>query len=72
MTVYFNPDYTDVTDNVGKSQNLIYYNPSAPSYKIHILETTLAQDQMIDISMTNNKIVRAIPASQGKIYTQIV
>lgn len=72
MTVYFNPDYTDLTDNNGNRQNLINYNSSRPTYKIHILETNLAQDQIIDISMSNDKITRKIPASQGKIYTQII
>ena len=72
MTVYFDPSYTDLTDNNNNSVNLITYNTNTPSYKIHILETNLAQDQLIDINMTNDKIVRAIPASQGKIYTQII
>ena len=72
MTIYFNPSYTDLTDNDNNSLNLITYNTNTPSYKIHILETNLAQDQVIDINMTNDKIVREIPASQGKIYTQVI
>jgi len=72
MTVYFNPSYTDLTDNNNNSLNLVTYNQNTPSYKIHILETNLAQDQVIDINMTNNKIVREIPASEGKIYSQLV
>ena len=71
MTVYFNPSYTDLLDDKGNNINVIAYGQSAPTYKIHILETNLAQDQVINITMTNNKIVRAIPASEGKIYTQI-
>jgi hypothetical protein len=72
MTIYFNPSYTDLTDNAGRSQNVITYNTNTPSYKIQILETNLAQGQVIDINMSNDKIVREIPASQGKIYTQVV
>jgi len=72
MTVYFNPSYTDLSDNNNNSLNLITYNQNTPSYKIHILETNLAQDQVIDINMTNNKIVREIPASEGKIYSQLI
>lgn len=71
MTVYFNPSYTDLLDDKGNSINVIAYGQSAPTYKIHILETNLAQDQVINITMTNNKIVRVIPVSEGKIYTQI-
>ena len=71
MTVYFNPSYTDLIDNNGNNINVIAYGQSAPTYKIQVLETNLAQDQVINITMTNNKIVRAIPASEGKIYTQI-
>ena len=72
MKIYFNPSYTDLTDNKNEKLNVITYNTTTPSYKIHILETNLAQDQMIDINMTNDKIVRAIPASEGKIYTQVI
>lgn len=72
MTIYFNPSYTDLTDNQNNRLNVVTYNPNSPSYKIHILETNLAQDQVIDINMTNNKIVREIPASEGKIYTQVI
>jgi len=72
MTVYFNPSYTDLTDNKNNSLNLITYNPTTPSYKIQVLETNLAQDQVIDINMTNDKIVREIPASEGKIYSQLI
>lgn len=71
LTVYFNPSYTDLLDAKGNNINVIAYGQSAPTYKIHILETNLAQDQVINITMTNNKIVRAIPSSEGKIYTQI-
>jgi len=72
MTIYFNPSYTDLTDNNNNSLKLITYNTNVPSYKIQILETNLAQGQVIDINMTNDKIVREIPASEGKIYTQVI
>jgi len=72
MTVYFDPSYTDLLDNKGDSLGHISFNDKKPAYKIHILETNLAQEQMIDIKMTNNKIVQKIPASEGKIYTQVI
>ena len=72
MTVFFNPSYTDLTDERGNKLNVISYNPVSPTYKIQILQTNLAQAQVININLTNDKIVREIPASEGKIYTQIV
>ena len=72
MTVYFDPTYTDLLDSKGDSLGVISYSDKSPTYKIQILETNLAQEQMIDIKMTNNKIVQKIPASEAKIYTQVI
>lgn len=72
MSIYFNPDYTDLVDVNGELVNLIQYSPKDASYKIHILETNLAQDQILDIKMTNEKIARTIPISEAKVYTQVI
>jgi hypothetical protein len=71
MTVYFDPDYTDLVDKRGNSLNLINFNKKRPSYKIHILETNLAQDQIVNITTTNDKSL-TIPISEAKVYTQVV
>jgi len=71
MTVYFDPDYTDLLDADGHRLNLIAFNSKRPSYKIHILETNLAQDQIVNITTGNTKIPVAIPMSEAKVYTQV-
>jgi len=71
MTVYFDPDYTDLLDSAGHRLNLIAFNSKRPSYKIHILETNLAQDQIVNITTGNTKIPVAIPISEAKVYTQV-
>ena len=71
MTIYFDPDYTDLLDADGHRLNLIAFNSKRPSYKIHILETNLAQDQIVNITTGNTKIPVAIPMSEAKVYTQV-
>lgn len=72
MSVYFNPDYTDLIDANGDLVDLIQYSAKGPTYKLHILETNLAQDQIVDIRLTNEKIDRTIPISEAKVYTQVI
>ncbi len=70
MTVYFDPDYTDLLDVDGNSLGVISFNKKRPTYKIHVLETNLAQDQIINITTPDNK-VSSIPISEAKVYTQV-
>jgi hypothetical protein len=72
MSVYFNPDYTNLIDSNGDLVDVIQYSAKDSSYKFHILETNLAQDQIIDVRMTNEKIDRTIPISEAKVYTQVI
>jgi hypothetical protein len=71
MKVFLNPDYTDLVNSSGSRLGVIKYNGQQPTYKLHILETNLAQDQMVDITLRNEKIPITIPISEAKVYTQV-
>jgi len=72
MKIYFNPDYSNLYDEKNNLVNIMQYSNKDPTYKMHILETNLAQDQLLDISLTNEKITVTIPISEAKVYTQVI
>ena len=73
IRVYFDPEYSDMTDEKGTSVNLINANGlDRPSYRMNITELQLAQSKEIDIFINNTETltILGIPPSQGYLYTQ--
>jgi len=71
MKVFFNPDYTDLIGTNGRPLGVIKYDNKQPTYKLHILETNLAQDNIVNITLSDEKIPITIPISEAKVYTQV-
>lgn len=71
MSIFLDPDYSDMYNNAGKKLGIMAFNNKRASYKLHILETNLAQDQILDITLKNEKLPVEIPASEAKVYTQV-
>jgi len=73
IRVFFDPEYSDVLNEKGKSINLINAKGlDKPSYRMNITELQLAQSKEIDIFVNNtkNSTIFGIPPSQGYLYTQ--
>jgi hypothetical protein len=71
ISLYFDPEYPDVTDVNGKSLKLINVGgDGSTSYKLVLTEVNLAQSQVVDIKLSDRRIdINGIPPSQARFYT---
>jgi hypothetical protein len=71
IRLYFDPEYLNVTNNEGRSLNLISKsNMGLVNYRLSLTELNLAQTQNIDIYVSDNRLgtAGAIPPSIARFY----